>query len=132
MHRRGKENYKGQKMCSSMKIITYTIRGLGCVKKRRLVWECVSKYKPSIMIIQETKKEVTSKLLVKSSVCPKLFEWCVLLAIGTCGGVLIAWDPSEILKVDEVVGNFTVSIKIIENSSGFEWMLFGVYRPCKP
>lgn len=33
-------------------------------------------------------------------------------------------------KVDEIVGNFSISIKLVRLSSGFEWMLTGVYRPC--
>lgn len=108
MHQRDKEDYKGQKMYSSMKIIMWNVCRLGGVRKRILVRECVSEYKPFIMIIQETKEEVMSKLLVKSLVGPKLSKWCALPAIRTRGGVLRAWDPSEISKVDEIVGNFIV------------------------
>lgn len=115
-----------------MKIISWNVRGLGGVKKRRSVRECIIKYDPTILILQETKKEDMNVHLVKSSMGPKLTEWCSLPVVGTSGGIIIAWDPLEVRKIDEIVGNFLVSIKLVEISFGFEWMFFGVYGPCRP
>lgn len=112
-------------------IVTWNVRGLGGVEKRRSVRECISKYNPFIVIIQETKKEVMSKL-VKSSVGANLIEWCAFPAIGTRGSVLFAWDPTGFVKVSEHMGNFWVSVKIIEVASGFKWLLSYVYGPCRP
>lgn len=107
-------------MCSSMKIFSLNVRGLGVVKKRRSVWECVSKYNPTVVIIQETKKDDMNAKLVNSSVGSILSEWCALPAVGTSRGILIVWDPVEVKKVDEIIGNLSFSIKMVELSSGFE------------
>lgn len=50
-----------------------------------------------------------------------LTGWCALPASGTSGGILIAWDPMEVNKMDEIVGNLSISIKLAEVSSGLEW-----------
>lgn len=44
-------------MCFSMKIISWNVCGLGGVKKRRSVKECISKCNPIILILQEIKKK---------------------------------------------------------------------------
>lgn len=56
----------------------------------------------------------------------------ILLAVGTSRGILLAWDSIEIRKVDEWIRSYSVSIKVVELSSRFEWVLTGVYGPCKP
>lgn len=73
-----------------MKIISWNVRGLRGVRKRRVVWECVSKFNLTILILQETKKECMCSRLVKSAVGNKLVSWCALLACATSGGILIA------------------------------------------
>lgn len=115
-----------------MKILTWNVCGLGGVKKRRFVRECISKYNSIVTMLQETKKDTMLQKLVKSSMGPKFSEWCVFPTIGTSGGILIAWDPLEVRKVDEIMGNFSLSIRLIKESSGFEWLLIGVYGPCRP
>lgn len=62
----------------------------------------------------------------------KLSDWCTLPAIGTLGGILIVWDLMEVQKMDEIMGNYSVSIKLMEVSSGFEWLILGVYGPSRP
>lgn len=109
-----------------MKNISLNVRGLGGVTKRRSIWECISKYNPTSLILQETKKENITLQLMKSSMGPKLTEWYALPACGTSRGILIAWDVFEIKKVNEIVGNFSVPIKVNEVSFGFEWMISGV------
>lgn len=35
-------------------------------------------------------------------------------------------------KNDELIGNFSIFIKIVDKSSGFVWILTGVYGPSTP
>lgn len=114
-----------------MKLISWNIHGLGGAKKRS-VRECISRCNPLLLLLQETDKEVMSVKLVKSSIGPKLSEWCALPVNGTSGGILFTWDLVEVKKVDEWMGNFLVTIKLVELSLGFEWMLSTVYGPCWP
>lgn len=43
-----------------------------------------------------------------------LSEWCVVLSIGAVGGILCAWNPADIRKVDEIIGNFLISLIFID------------------
>lgn len=48
---------------------------------------------------------------------------------GSSKSILIAWDSLLFKKLDEFVGNFSVSIFFTILESEFEWMLSGVYGP---
>lgn len=87
-----------------MKIISWNVRGLGDVNKRRLVKECVSNFLLDIVLFQETKKEVVGDQFVRSSVGASLSEWCALPAIGTSGGIFLAWNPNVVRKKDFRLG----------------------------
>jgi len=49
-----------------MKILSVNIRGLGTVEKRREIRRLVSKKRPSVLCIQETKLGVVDELLCRS------------------------------------------------------------------
>lgn len=91
-------------------ILSWNVRGLGGVKKRRLIRECMSYFKPDIIIIQETKNEVMGDRLIWSSIRSVLSEWCVLPTIGTSGGIMLAWNPNVIRKKDSRLGSFSISL----------------------
>lgn len=63
-------------MCLSMKILSWNVCGLGGIRKRRLVRECIFKFNPTVIIIQETKKADMNQKIVKSSVGSKLLVVC--------------------------------------------------------
>ena len=53
--------------------------------------------------------------------CPSA-DWVVLDAIHADGGVLMMWDRRVFVKVDYVVGRFSVSILLKGVANGFEWL----------
>lgn len=112
-----------------MKIVSWNVRGLGGVKKRRKVLECMSKFRPDMIVLQETKKEVMNDRLVRSSVGGGYSEWSALPAIGSSGGILMAWKPNIIKKIDIRMGAFSISMQLVEISEGVEWLFIGVYGP---
>lgn len=65
-------------------------------------------------------------LLVRSTVGRELSSWLEIPSCGAAGGVLLAWDPSVVNKVDELVGSFSISMRFVEFATGFEWMFTGV------
>lgn len=110
-----------------MKILSWNVRGLGGVKKRRLVRECLSNFKKDIVILQETKKKVMGGSLVQSSIGLVLSEWCVLPAIDTSGGILLTRNPFVIRKKDSRLGLFSISLMLEDISLGVDWLLTWVY-----
>lgn len=109
--------------------MSWNVRGLGGFKKRRLVRACIENFYPDIVILQETKNKQILCRLLRSFVGMELSEWRVVPAIGTTRGILIAWNPIYVCKVDENLGNFSVSLHLKDLSLGVDWLILGVYGP---
>ena len=85
-----------------------------------------------MVVLQETKKDKMVPLLVRSTVGRELSSWLDIPACGTSGGVLHAWDPLVVNKVDELVGSFSISVRFVKFETGFKWMFTGVYGHSSP
>lgn len=55
--------------------------------KRRLVKVAIRSCSSDVVVLQETKKEELSSRLVKWILGLELIKWCVVLAVGTTGGI---------------------------------------------
>lgn len=66
-----------------MKIMSWNVRGLGGVEKRRKVKAAIQNYGPDLLVIQETKKEEVSCKMACWTLGFDPSEWCYILAIGT-------------------------------------------------
>ena len=76
-------------------------------------WKC------DIVCLQETKLDSTFSNMVKSLWGCPFVDWVVLNAIHTDGGVLLTWDRRVFVKVDYVVGRFSVSILLKAVAYGY-------------
>lgn len=112
-----------------MKIMSWNVRGLSGFEKRRLVREAIMKSSPSVVILQETKKDSINNRLVKWTMGALLSKWCVIPSCGLIGAILCAWNPCKVCKVKEIIGNFSISIILKDIALGCEWMLTRVYGP---
>lgn len=112
-----------------MKIFSWNVRGLGGLKKHRLVKANAKKCDTDIIIFQTTKKETFPKRLLTSVSNPRIDEWFFLLASGISGGILIARDSLLLSKKDAFIRLFSVSIIFSIIESGWDWMLIGVCGP---
>lgn len=115
-----------------MKILSWNVRGLGGVEKRRYVKECLWKYHLDMVIFQETKKDKIVPLLIRSLVGQNSFEWIDIPVVGVAGGMLMIWNPAVVRKVEDLKGEFSIAVRFVEISSGFDWMFSGVYGSCSP
>lgn len=91
--------------------------------------ECLIKFKPDLIVLQETKKEIMQDRLVRSAIGPFLSEWFALPTIGTSGGILLARNPKAIKKIDVWMGSFSISLKLEYSSLGVEWLFTSIYDP---
>lgn len=62
----------------------------GGAEKRRSIKECISKFKPNVIIFQETKKEVLVTQLIHSAIGSGFSCWSCIPVVGVMGGILIA------------------------------------------
>lgn len=110
-----------------MLVLSLNVRGLGGVDKRRLVRKTILSCNPDVVLLQETKKEELPCWFIRWILGPDLSEWCLILAVGTVGGVLCAWNPSLVNRIDEVVRRFSISILFKDVGVGDEWLFTRVY-----
>lgn len=110
----------------SMKILSWNVRGLGGVEKCKQIKAYIRNCDPDVIIIQETKKVVCSRLL-RSIASARLNDWSFILSVGASGGIRIAWDSLVLSKVDCFSGLYSPSIVLSFKDSAREWLLSGVY-----
>lgn len=91
-----------------------------------MVRECLVKHQPDLIVFQETKKDCMSNKLVKSVAGKYASYWIALPAIGTTGGILLAWNSSVIKALNARMGSFSISIEIEDVSLG----LFSFSQGC--
>ncbi|GLT40901.1 hypothetical protein SLA2020_149990 [Shorea laevis] len=71
-----------------MKIISFNVRGLGSLIKRKEIFRLVRREKPDVLFLQETKLEE-----VEVSLCKMLWfsddcDWVMQKSVGNSGGML--------------------------------------------
>lgn len=95
----------------SMKIITFNIRGLGGLVKKKEIQKVVREQKPDLLCVQETKIGVVDRLI-----CAQLwdcddFQWVFKSANGSTGGLLMAWNPSSFVMSDFFEGDYLLGVE---------------------
>ena len=91
--------------------LCWNVRGLNDKARRDSIRELVALYKATVVCFQETKIETFSPFLVAQCLGPSYDGFAYLPAVGTKGGILLAWDTSKI-RADRVeIGKFTVSVQ---------------------
>lgn len=70
---------------------------------------------------------MTTRILL-STLGASLDQHVVLPAVGTRGGVLVAWNSSMCRAITQRVDSYSVSI-LFQNSHGEQWWYTGVYGP---
>ena len=56
-------------------------------------------------------------------------DWAVLEVDQTTGGILLMWDKMVLVKMEVLVGTFSMSVKWQGVGDGFIWACSGVYGP---
>jgi exonuclease III len=79
-----------------MKVISWNVRGLGRVDKRKEVRNLVREKHPLIVCLQETKLQVCDDSLCTSLWGSSLFGFSFRPSAGASGGLLTIWDTTEV------------------------------------
>ncbi|XP_073066025.1 uncharacterized protein [Primulina eburnea] len=112
-----------------MKICSWNIRGGGSTRKREIVRSTIRKENPDIAVVLEIKKSAVDRRFVASLWKSRFVDWVCLPAEGRSGGILVLWDPRLVRVSDNLIGNFSASIKIQWNDDIF-WWFTAIYGPC--
>ncbi len=110
------------------KILIWNVRGLNRKARRDVVRTMINDTRPDIVCLQETKMAAISRFLLMSMLGIEFDEYLVLPAIGTCGGILLAWKGNICKVVQSRIDTFSVSAQF-QREGGTAWWLTGVYGP---
>lgn len=108
------------------KILNWNVRGMGDSNKCDVIKDSVLNANCDIICFQETKWCEHSIFCVRQ-VCPNKFRHYITLdAIGSKGGILLAWSDA-FTTLESIINNYTATIII--KRGDFKFMLTGVYGP---
>ena len=113
----------------NLKIVTWNVRGLNDREKRLQIKNLIKMWRADVICLQETKMELMSRSLVKSLWGCHYMDWACLGSVGASGGILVMWDRRVVEKVEEAIGQYSVSCKFQNVEDQFEWAFSGVYSP---
>ncbi|XP_073109472.1 uncharacterized protein [Elaeis guineensis] len=112
-----------------MKILFWNVRGLGLQPKRRLAKDTSNAAKCTILYLQEMKLNHLS-LQTLSSICgPKFERFQTLDALGSAGGLLTAWNESEITGRSLQSGRYSINTEFFLKNGAEKFIVTNVYGP---
>src|SRR4051812_8599417 len=79
-----------------IKVLVWNVRGLNCPARRNAISQVVGSARPIIVCFQETKMEVITLAVVAHCTVNRCDSFFYLPAVGTRGGILLAWDSSMV------------------------------------
>ncbi|KAH7660831.1 Exodeoxyribonuclease III protein [Dioscorea alata] len=94
-----------------MKILSWNVRGLGRPSKRHLVKDFIFSSRADVVCLQESKLQDLHTSTWRSIGGSRLNTFDFLPALGTSGGIIIAWDSSQVLGTLIHKGTYSLSIK---------------------
>ncbi|XP_026399132.1 uncharacterized protein LOC113294983 [Papaver somniferum] len=113
-----------------MNIVCWNIRGLNDLNRRDIVKKKVRDWKPTILMLQETKLHLCTDLIVWKCWGNKNVKWIDSPSQGSSGGIFCLWDSSKIEVLDYLMGPFSITLLCKTIGTSFEWMFTGIYAPC--
>ncbi|KAH7668964.1 Exodeoxyribonuclease III protein [Dioscorea alata] len=99
-----------------MKILSWNVRGLGRPSKRHLVKGFICSVRADIVCFQESKFEDLHNSTWRSISGSRLNSFEFLLALGSTGGIIIAWDSSHISSTPNSQRNVLNYYRILKPS----------------
>ncbi|GLT33573.1 hypothetical protein SLA2020_081470 [Shorea laevis] len=113
-----------------MKIISFNVRGLGSLIKRKEIFRLVRREKPDFLFIQETKLEEVEVSLCKMLWFSDDFDWVMQKSVGNSGGMLCIWNNKRFVQKSMFEGRGFIGIF---GEWGSQWItcnMVNVYTLC--
>ncbi|PNT68621.1 hypothetical protein BRADI_3g43363v3 [Brachypodium distachyon] len=108
-------------------ITCVNVRGIISLAKRAAISQVVSQCGVGLVCLQETKMQHISCLIVTECLGPNFTEFFFLSALGTHGGVLLAWNPSLVSLSNPHIIERAITALVVHD--GKQWWCTGVYGP---
>lgn len=89
--------------------------------------DVIRKFRANIVLIQESKLNMVSDSAVKEVWGGLPAGWVCCESMRTSGGILVIWNRKVLSKVDQWVGEFSVSVVLKEVNGKAKWTVTSVY-----
>jgi exonuclease III len=110
-----------------MNSLSWNIRGIDAVGRKKCIHDNLAKTRPSIVSFQETKKETFSVSYLDSISLNINFSWNYLPAKGSAGGILVGVDSNIFDIIAWDIKSFSVSCVIRNKVDSVVWRHVSVY-----
>jgi hypothetical protein len=111
-----------------LEILCWNVRGLNDPRKRDAIREFLDTVHAKIVCFQETKMSVIDRYTVMQCLGPAFDGFSFLPALGTRGGILLAWDSSVVNMTNISLDSFSLNAEVHGHGSQ-AWWLSVVYGP---
>lgn len=116
---------------TKIKYISWNVRGLGQREKRLAVRQSVLLQQPDILCLQETKLQTIDDVTLKEICGRNMGGFVTLNAIGSRGGVLIAWQPRKYDLVQTEQTAYALTVRLLHKELQQHIVFTGVYGPTR-
>ncbi|GMI73679.1 hypothetical protein HRI_001037200 [Hibiscus trionum] len=94
----------------NLSILTWNVRGLGSSERIRMVRNLIKEKKPKLIFLQETKLANFTPATLRRLGCSKDMSSVFAPALGSAGGLLVAWESDFILNPSHIVTNRYIAV----------------------
>ncbi|KAK8684060.1 hypothetical protein V6N13_040097 [Hibiscus sabdariffa] len=113
-----------------MRVLSWNVRGLGAVLKRRAILALLQKHEVEMAFFQETKLVEINVPLVKQVWWSDSFFFDFVPSIGLSGEILVVWDPSKFVAALVTHDPNFLCLRGHWVSDSWESLMIAVYVPC--
>ena len=115
-------------MDHGLRIVVANVRGMNARARRLNIKSLLDTTGASVVCFQETKVELLCSPIVLEALGSEFDEYVYLPAVGTRGGILLAWKSRIVTITDPSFSTNTISAKLTMGS-GTPWWITVVYGP---
>jgi exonuclease III len=115
-------------MLRNLKILIWNVRGLNARARRTAIRSLVLSSGASIVCLQETKMEMIPSYIVLEALGSEFDDYTYLPAVGTRGGILLAWKSREVRITDPMFTTNALTAKV-SGADPTPWWISIVYGP---
>jgi exonuclease III len=91
-------------------ILFWNVRGLNMMARRSVVKDVILSSRVDIVCLQETKVAAINQFFLCSVFGSDFDKFVMLPAIGSSGGIIIAWKSVVVQAISSRVDSFSVSV----------------------
>jgi exonuclease III len=114
----------------NLNIVVWNVRGLNDPARRTAVRVAVGEAAASVVCVSESKLHTVTQFDVVECFGPRYDGFAYLPAVGSAGGLILAWNSDDVQVIASRTDRFSVSVQLSRSGGdGMAWWLTTVYGP---